>query len=208
MMSAALVLASWLFPSRRPAGLEPVTLRRIRADDAAALQGLVRLLSPRSRRFRFHGALNELSAATLDEFTRVDQCRHVAFVLTVTEHGAERIVGEARYVLTADPEAAEFGIALADDFQGRGLADRLLDALVDAARAGGVRRLFGDVLPDNYRMRAFMCRCGFAEVARGAGSGLIRVEREVEPLPPGASRLRFRRLRRAVDPTVGAAAYR
>src|SRR5690606_13447087 len=97
MMSAALVLASWLFPSRRSAGLEPVTLRRIRADDAAALQSLVRLLSPRSRRFRFHGAVNELSAATLDEFTRVDQCRHVAFVLTVTEHGAERIVGEARY---------------------------------------------------------------------------------------------------------------
>ena len=69
-MSAPLVLASWLFATPRAAGIGPVTLRRIRAEDAGALQAFVSRLSPRSRRFRFHGAVNELAEATLDELTQ------------------------------------------------------------------------------------------------------------------------------------------
>jgi hypothetical protein len=83
--------------------------------------GFVRALSPASRRLRFHVALNELSEATLKALTCVDQRGHVAFVLTVTEHGTERIVGEARYAVSSDRETAEFGIAVADAFQGLGV---------------------------------------------------------------------------------------
>ena len=51
-------------------------------------------------------------------------------------------VGVARYVrLDEDPEEAEFAIAIADDWQGRGLGRVLLGELVDAARADGLRRL-------------------------------------------------------------------
>jgi hypothetical protein len=90
-MSALLVALNCLLPIGRRADIAAVALRQIRPDDAAALQGFVRALSPASRRLRFHAALNELSEATLKALTRVDQRGHVAFVLTVTEHGAERI---------------------------------------------------------------------------------------------------------------------
>jgi acetyltransferase len=183
----ALPLFARLFGLRKPAATAAVTLRPIRPDDADALQSFVRGLSPASRRLRFHVALNELSATMLTRLTCVDQHRHVAFVLTVTEGGTERIVGEARFAAADDGDTAEFGIAVADAFQGRGLAERLVAALIDAARASGLRWLVGEVLDGNDRMLAFTRRCGFAMTTRGAEPGIVRVERGVEPLRRSAT---------------------
>lgn len=194
----------------RPGTRRPlVALRQIRPDDAAALQGFVHALSPASRRLRFHAALNGLPEATLRALTCVDQRSRVAFVLTVTEHGTERIVGEARYAVSSDGDEAEFGIAVADAFRGLGLAERLLAALIDAARAAGLRWLVGEVLDGNARMLAFMRRCGFAATTRGVESGLVRVERSVDRSLPvahaagswaGIARRRVRRLLHALLP--------
>ena len=187
-----------------------VALRKIRPDDAAALQGFVRALSPASRRLRFHAALSELSESALRAMTYADQRSRVAFVLTVTEHGTERIVGEACYAVSGDGETAEFGIAVADAFRGLGLAERLLAALIDAARAAGLRWLLGEVLAGNARMLAFTRRCGFAATARGVAPGLVRVERCVDRALPGAqdagswtgiARRRMRRLLAALLPS-------
>ena len=179
-MTALLIPSIHLFPIPKTAAAPSVALRQIRAEDAPALQDFVRALSPTSRRLRFHGALSELSEVTLGALTRVDQRTHVAFVLTSTQRVTERIVGEARYVVCGDGETAAFGIAVAEAFRGRGLAERLLGALVDAARAAGLRWLVGDVLADNARMLAFVRRCGFAETTRGVEPGVVRVERCVE----------------------------
>jgi acetyltransferase len=200
----------------RPGMRQPfVALRQIRPNDAAALQGFVRALSPESRRLRFHAALSELSEGTLRALTCVDQRSRVAFVLTVTEHGTERIVGEACYAVSSDGETAEFGIAVADAFRGLGLAERLLAALIDAARAAGLRWLVGEVLAGNARMLAFMRRCGFAATVRGVAPGLVRVERCVDRSQPvaqadrswtGIARRRTRRLLAALLPSPREAA--
>ena len=179
-MNALLTLANWLFPIGKTADIAPVTLRPIQPDDAGALQRFVRVLSPMSRQLRFHAALNGLSEATLKALTCVDQRRHVAIVATISVHGAERIVGEARYAVSSDQETAEFGIAVADAFQGLGLAERLVAALIDAARASGLRWLVGEVRAGNSRMLAFIRRCGFAETTRGVEPGVVRVERRVD----------------------------
>jgi RimJ/RimL family protein N-acetyltransferase len=179
-MTTLLIPALRLIPTRSTASATRIVLRTTRPDDTPALQDFVRALSPTSRRLRFHSALRELSEATLRALTHVDQRAHVAFVLTSNERGQEQIVGEARYVVTDDGATAEFGIAVADAYRGRGLAERLLAALVDAARAAGLRWLVGDVLADNARMLAFVRRCGFAESTRGAEPGLVRVERCVD----------------------------
>lgn len=182
-MNALLALATRLILRCRATDIGPVTMRPVRPDDTDALQRFVRALSPESRRLRFHAAINELSEAMLKTLTCVDQREHVALVLTVQEHGTERIVGEARYA-ASDSETAEFGIAVADAFQGLGQADRLMAALIDAARASGLRWLVGEVLAGNSRMLAFVRRCGFAFTTRGVEPGLVRVERNVgRPLP-------------------------
>jgi RimJ/RimL family protein N-acetyltransferase len=180
-MSAILNPSIDPFSTARLAGVALVALRQIRPDDAAALQAFVRSLSPASRRLRFHAALNELTESALRVLTRVDQRAHVAFVLTIAERGTERIVGEARYVVSCDKRTAEFGIAVAEEFRGLGLAERLMTALIGAARAAGLRWLVGHVLADNARMLAFARHCGFAATTRGGlAPGLVRVERCVE----------------------------
>jgi GNAT superfamily N-acetyltransferase len=180
-MSTIVTPSAHLFSTAKPASVAPVALRQIRPDDTAGLQAFVRALSPRSRRLRFHAALNELTESALKALTRVDQRAHVAFVLTTTERGIERIVGEARYVVSCEQKTAEFGIAVAEGFRGLGLGEGLMAALIDAARAAGLRWLVGDVLADNPRMVAFARRCGFAATARGGlAPGLVRVKRCVE----------------------------
>lgn len=185
-MNTLLLLASRLLSIGRAADSAPVTLRRVCPDDADALQSFVRALSPASRRMRFHAALSELSETMLKALTCVDQREHVAFVLTLTERGTERIVGEARYAVTGDRETAEFGIAVADAFQGLGLAERLLAALIDAARVSGLRWLVGEVLAGNSRMLAFVRRSGFVTTTRGVEPGVVRIERCVDGSPSSA----------------------
>lgn len=212
-------MTALLMPSLPPlqtpkaAGAHAIALRPIRAGDAPALQAFVRTLSPSSRRLRFHAAISELSEAALQYLTRVDQRAHVAFVLVTRDRAIERIIGEARYVVSDDPETAEFAIAVADECRGLGLAERLLAALVDAARAAGLRWLVGDVLADNARMLAFVRRCGFAETTRGAEPGQIRVERSIErrwssAAAAGSWSGAARRVRRLLDllPSSGEAA--
>jgi acetyltransferase len=215
-MTALLSPSIRLFPTRTPARTASIELRQIRPDDARALQEFVRALAPASRRLRFHAALNELSEPTLEALACIDQRDHVAFVLTTTEHGTERIVGEARYAVSNDGEVAEFGIAVADAFQGLGLAERLLAALVDSARAAGLRWLVGEVLAGNARMLAFARRCGFAESTRGGlAPGMVRVERGVDrPLavaqaagPWRGARRRVGRMLAALLPSLRGAAW-
>ena len=137
-----------------------VLVRPVLPQDDMLQQRFVRELSPLSRYRRFHSALSELPVATLAYLTQVDYATHLALLAeTFDEDGDERQVAEARYVRRGRPgetQVADFAIAVADGWQGQGLGKRLLDALVDSARRGGLQRLEGSVLADNEPMRALM----------------------------------------------------
>ena len=138
-----------------------VTVRPVRLDDAPLLQDFVRRLSARSRRFRFFVALAELSAAQLERFVNVDPARGLALVAVNARQERTAIVAEARYALEAQSGTAEFAIAVADEFQRRGLGTQLVTRLRAVAWRRGVRRLFGEIKCDNRAMLAFATRLGF-----------------------------------------------
>jgi len=141
-------------------GGERLTVRPVRPQDADAAQVFVRSLSPASRVLRFHIGIKELAPAMLRAMTDVDPARHVALVVQ-REGGDGALVADARYVREeGDPSTAEFAIAVADEWQGRGLGRRLLAHLVEHARAHGVRKLYGDVLHENRRMIALLREAG------------------------------------------------
>jgi len=145
-----------------------VVIRAVNADDAPMLQAFVRGLSVRSRRFRFFSALVELSAAQLDRLVRPDRFGLALVALSGRSEDAA-IVGEARYVV--DPAAvrdAEFAIAIADEFQRKGLGTRLMKLIVAHASRTGVRRLFGEILAENKTMLEFARRLGFGVRANAA----------------------------------------
>ena len=130
-------------------------------DDASLLQAFVRRLSARSRRFRFFVALAELSTAKLDRFVNVDPARDLALVALSGRQEGTAIVAEARYALAQEDDNAEFAIAVADDFQGRGLGRHLVKRLLATAWRRGVRRLFGEIKSDNRAMLALAMQLGF-----------------------------------------------
>jgi acetyltransferase len=69
---------------------------------------------------------------------------------------------------------AEFALAVADDWQGRGLGRRLMAHLVADARRQGLQRLFGDVLAENRRMLVLMRESGARLQPHPDGPQLVR----------------------------------
>ena len=136
-------------------------MRPIRPDDAPLLQAFVRRLSARSRHFRFFVALAELSATQLERFVNVDPAQGSALVAVSNREECTAIVAEARYALTQESGNAEFAIAVADEFQRRGLGTQLVKRLLATAWRRGVRRLFGEIKCDNQAMLGLATRLGF-----------------------------------------------
>ncbi len=64
--------------------------------------------------------------------------------------------------MVTDEGIAEFAVAVADDWQGKGIGRRLILRLRDAAQAAGLHLLRGDVLSENRRMLALMREFGFS----------------------------------------------
>lgn len=137
----------------------PVTIRPIRPDDAGRELAFIEGLSRETRYQRLLSA-RRLLPGELRRLVRVDFERDMAIVATVTIDGVEVQTGVARYVRLADPREAEFGIVVADAWQRRGLGERLLRALVDAARGHALDRLVGIALTENHRMLALARRLG------------------------------------------------
>ena len=123
-----------------------VVIRPIEPDDRAALAEGFERLSPESRYRRFFGPVTHLSEHDLDYLTCVDHHDHEALVAVAEATGEG--VGVARYVRTG-PDVAEPAIVVVDDWQGRGVGSRLLDALVERAREEGIRRFQAPVLAYN-----------------------------------------------------------
>jgi nucleotide-binding universal stress UspA family protein/GNAT superfamily N-acetyltransferase len=132
-------------------------IRPVEPDDRAGLAAGFERLGSESRYRRFFGPMPRLSDRDLDYLTRVDHHDHEALVAIDPETGDG--VGVARYVRTG-PAVAEPAVAVVDDWQGRGVGSRLLDALVERARAEGIRRFDAPVLASNHEAIGVFERLG------------------------------------------------
>lgn len=130
-------------------------VRRIRAEDAAALQRLVGRSSDRSVELRFFGPLKELSDEMAERFADVDGEDRYAVVALDPEHPDE-IVGVARYERERGTDGAEYAALIEDRFQHRGLGIGLTRHLIEAARENGIRHLHALVLRENAGMLSLL----------------------------------------------------
>ena len=143
------------------AGGQTVTIRPIKPEDAALEQKFVKDLSPESKYFRFMNTIRELPQSQLIRLTQIDYDREMAFVATVPGDSGEKEVGVARYSTNPDGQSCEFAVVVADAWQGKGLAQRLMKVLIDTARNRGLKLMNGDFLADNRRMLKFVAGLGF-----------------------------------------------
>lgn len=140
---------------------EVLKLRPIRPEDADLERAFVAGMSEESRYRRFMQHLPALTPQMLARFTQVDYDRELALIALAGDPPAEAIVAVARYVGNPDLESAEFAIAVADAWHGRGLGRGMMQALIGCAKKRGFRRLLGVVLASNEPMLALCRRLGF-----------------------------------------------
>jgi RimJ/RimL family protein N-acetyltransferase len=157
-----------------------VTLRPILPQDAELMQSFFRTLSDESRQNRFHRALHELPTSLLNQFTNVDYDTHLALLAEVFVDGSEVIVGEARYIRDEDPARAEFAMAIADEWQGKGLGWLLLSFLEGRAAAEGIKVLFGRTLPGNLAMQGLAQKAGFKCAPDLEEPDTVRLQKRVD----------------------------
>jgi acetyltransferase len=154
-------------------------VRPVRPEDAEHERRFVNALSEQTRYFRFFYHLHQLTPEMLARFTQVDYDRELALVVLAPDPagpGGQKFIGVARYIVGADPAAAEFAIVTADDWQGRGVGAMLMQRLIDCAKRRGLARLEGIVLRANHGMLRFTDRLGFVTRDDEEDPEQVRVE--------------------------------
>ncbi len=142
-------------------GGQRMLLRPIRPDDAKLQVAFFESLSDTTRHWRFLHPIKALSEDMIARFTQVDYGRDMALVAIPLDEPEPRFVGIARYVREIDASRAEFAVVVGDDWQGTGLAGRMMRHLSAHARHVGLRALVGYIHSQNRRMLSFMRRQGF-----------------------------------------------
>lgn len=156
-----------------------VTIRPIRAQDIDIERAFVRGLSAESRYFRFLHTMRELDEPTLARLTNIDYDREMALVAVVCENGLEMQVGVARYAVDGSSRSCEFAVAVADNWQGKGIGLRLMRKLMHAARERGLETMEGWVLHGNQAMLALAAALGFRPEPIPGDASTRRVVRDL-----------------------------
>ncbi|KRF37618.1 GNAT family N-acetyltransferase [Nocardioides sp. Soil805] len=146
------------------------------AANREALRDEYEQLSLETRFSRFLAAVPTLSDAMLDHLVDdVDGVDHVALVaLVISRDGTEVPIGLARIIRYADdPEAADLGVTVVDEWQGRGVATALLEVLM-RDRPAGIDRIRTVTRADNPASLAMLQALGDVET-EAAGPGVLSV---------------------------------
>ena len=96
-------------------------------------------------------------------------------IAVTTEQGAEVEIGVTRFAINPDGESCEFALVIADNMSGKVLGQKLMTALMDAARSKGLKVMTGEILND--RMIKLASRLGFNIVNSPEDSGIKLVSK-------------------------------
>lgn len=138
-----------------------LTIRPIAAEDAAAERAFIEGLSDQSRRFRFLGQTRHPSADLIRQLTDIDYVHDYALIATTGGDDGDEIVGVSRYGTSPDGSRCECAVAVADEWQNKGLGTTLMSRLIRIARERGIRTMYSIDSAENRRMRDLAGDLGF-----------------------------------------------
>lgn len=155
----------------------PVCIRRVRPEDEARLKEGIARLSPQSRYLRFFSGMREAPPQVLRALASADGHDHIAWGALRSDLADTPALGVVHAFRDADePEAAEYSVAVIDEYHGRGLA-RLLTAvlLLDCAREG-LERFTVHILPENRPALALARSLGAEGVGHEGGVSVLEID--------------------------------
>jgi RimJ/RimL family protein N-acetyltransferase len=160
-----------------------MTIRAVRLTDKEGIASAFSRLNPESIYNRFFQAKVSLSDKELKTATEVNFDTVVALVATIELEGRETIIGGGRYLAFDSPagRSAEVAFLVEEDYQGQGIATRILNHLVRIARENGVDQFEAEVLPGNTSMLAVFSRSGLPMKQSDRG-GVVHVTLSLKSL--------------------------
>ncbi|MFI4974358.1 MAG: GNAT family N-acetyltransferase [Caulobacterales bacterium] len=161
---------------------ETLIFRPIRPEDAPGLQDLTVRSDAEDVRLRFRGGLRRLPDVWAARLSQIDYDREMA--IAAIDAGGD-VLGVARLAADPERESAEFALFVRSDHQHRGLGRALMTALLDYARAIGLRQVWGSVERGNQRMLALARELGFVNGHHDDPS-LVRATLTLQPAPQPA----------------------
>ncbi len=133
----------------------PLRLRTPTFEDYEAIKSFYDGLSEDSLYTRFHGWVRTEGPARSDAEADGD-----ARVVLIGWRG-DRVVASGGYDRLREPAVAEVAFTVAEDFQGQGVATRILEQLAEIGAARGVGRFDAEVAETNGAMLHVFRRAGF-----------------------------------------------
>lgn len=131
---------------------ESLLIRPIRPDDETRLVELYSRLSRQTAYQRFFTVMRRLPPDWIHYFANVDYRRRLALVAERETVAGVEIVAVGRYEPSDEEGTGEVAFVLEDGYQGQGLGAVLLDAVIQAGTARGLKRFRAFVLAENRRM--------------------------------------------------------
>jgi RimJ/RimL family protein N-acetyltransferase len=158
---------------------QSLTVRFVEPQDIGPLSDYFHALSRRASYNRFLGAMHELPEREIMTILATGEANRFAVIGEVDVDGTPRIITEARYAYHPDDDSAEFGLSVADGWQGLGVGSALLKNLECRTAALGATRLVGDTLRNNDEMKGLGRKLGFAFTHSPYGWELVRVQKPI-----------------------------
>lgn len=136
-----------------------IFVRPVRPEDEQLVRAFFRKVTPEDLRLRFFAPVRDFTSAFIARLTQLDYARANAFV--AIDEATGEMIGGVRLHADANHETAEFAILLRSDLKGRGLGWKLMEHMIEYARAEGLKRIEGQILRENTVMIRMCKEFGF-----------------------------------------------
>lgn len=150
-----------------------VLLRPIKPQDEPLEHEMLTTLSEETIRGRYYQTIKNITHMMHVKSCNIDYDREMAIVAEVRENSKRKIIGVVSYAVESNLKACEFAILVHDDYQGKGLAYKLLDYLIGIAEEKKLEEFFGYIEATNVKMQKLCEKMGMTKVA--LPDGLMKV---------------------------------
>ena len=154
-------------------GIGNILIRPVRPEDEALYPEFFSQVSPDDMRLRFFAAVKDVGHAFIARLTQIDYARAMAFAAISQSTG--QLLGVVRLHSDANYERGEYAILLRSDLKGHGLGWKLMELMIQYARAEGLQQIDGEVLSGNVAMLKMCRELGFSVSANKDEQGVARV---------------------------------
>jgi len=159
-------------------------VRQMTSKDFELLKRFFNGLTDRSRFSRFMTTFSEVPTSLLRLLSNVQTPEHFAYMAMVNLGSRTKMVGEVRFVTSENNSSvAEFAIAIADEWQGKGLASKLMQQIENAARGHGVCTLVGTTLRSNTAMIELARHAGYSLKPDPSEARAVRLVKQIAAQP-------------------------